>query len=149
MKYFLTIVLTALSLQATDIVDLVGLLDRNDTKGFESHIQTLSDANSAREDNKKTILMYACWVGNFDAVRYLLNKGADVAAQDMGGATALHLAIWKGYSPIALYLIEHGASGTVMSQEGMSPLDIAILKENHEVISAIDKKSPKLKSLLK
>lgn len=149
MKYFLTIVLTALSLQAADIVDLVGLLDRNDTKGFESHIQTLSDANSAREDNKKTILMYACWVGNFDAVRFLLSKGADVTAQDMGGATALHLAIWKGYSPIALYLIEHGASGTVMSQEGMSPLDIAILKENREVISAIDKKSPKLKSLLK
>lgn len=149
MKYFLSIALTALSLQAADILDLVGLLDRNDTKGFEYHVQTLTDANSVREDNKKSILMYACWMGNFEAVRYLISKGADVTAQDDGGATALHLAIWKGHSPIALYLLEHGASATAMSKEGMSPLDIAIMKENREVISAIDQKTPKLKSLLK
>lgn len=148
MKVFIALIVTVFSLQAADILDLVSLLDRNDTQTFEARVQTIADANIAREDNKKSILMYACWVGNFEAVRYLISKGADVNFQDSGGASALHLAIWKGYTPIALYLIENGASGTLMSQEGMSPLDIAILKDNREVISALEKVTPKLKPLL-
>lgn len=136
------------TLEGANILDLVGLLDRNDTVTFESRIQNISDANSAREDNKKTILMYACWVGNYEAVRYLVAKGADINAQDSGGATALHLAVWKGFTPIALYLIENGASGQTVSQDGMTPLDIAMIKENKSVIEAIEKSAPKLKPLL-
>jgi len=135
-------------LEGASILDLVELLDRNDMATFQSRIQNLSDANSAREDNKKTILMYSCWVGNFEAVQYLVTKGADVNAQDSGGATALHLAIWKGFNPIALYLIENGASGSTMSQDGMTPLDIAMMKENKTITEAIEKAAPKLKPLL-
>ena len=65
-----------------------------------------------------------------------------------GGATALHLAAWKGYTPIALYLIGKGASTTAMSKEGMTPLDIAIMRENREIMEAIEKATPKLKKLL-
>lgn len=147
-KIIFTFIFATATLCAADILDLVGLLDRNDTATFQSHIQTISDANSAREDNNKTILMYACWVGNSDAVKYLIDKGADVNAQDSGGATALHLAAWKGNTSIALYLIEKGSSVNAMSTEGMTPLDIAIMKENQEIITAIDKATPKLKPLL-
>lgn len=149
MKLLITMLLSTFLVHAADILDLVALLDRNDTKTFESRIQTIADANSIREDNKKSILMYACWVGNAEATKYLIQKGADVNAQDNGGATALHLAIWKGFTPIALYLLENGASANSLSQEGMTPMDIAVLKENKEVISAIEKASPKLKPLLK
>jgi len=138
----------ALSLQGADILELVGLLDRNDTQTFHSRIQTLSDANTAREDNNKTVLMYAVWVGNIEAVKALIEKGADVNAQDAGGATALHLAAWRGHTPIAVYLIEKGASANAMSKEGMTPLDIAMMRENHEIGAAIEKAAPKLKPLL-
>ncbi|OHD87543.1 ankyrin repeat domain-containing protein [Sulfuricurvum sp. RIFCSPLOWO2_12_FULL_43_24] len=149
MKYpFFLSIFMALSLQGADILELVGLLDRNDTQTFHSRIQTLSDANTAREDNNKTILMYAVWVGNTEAVKYLIEKGADVNAQDAGGATALHLAAWKGHTPIAVYLIEKGASANAMSKEGMTPLDIAMMRENHEIGAAIEKAAPKLKPLL-
>jgi ankyrin repeat protein len=141
--------LIALSgLHAADILELVGLLDRNDTQTFQSRVQTLSDANSVREDNNKTILMYAVWVGNTEAIKYLIEKGADVNAQDLGGATALHLAAWKGYTPIALYLLEKGASGSTMSKDGMTALDIALMRGNHEIGTAIEQASPKLKPLL-
>lgn len=140
--------LMATALQGANVLELVGLLDRNDTATFQSRIQNLSDANAAREDNNKTVLMYACWVGNLEAVQYLVSKGADVNAQDSGGATALHLAVWKGFNPIALYLIENGASGQTMSQDGMTPLDIAIMKENKTITEAIEKKLSKLKPLL-
>jgi ankyrin repeat protein len=135
-------------LYGADILNLVSLLDRNDTEKFQSQILTLQDANSAREDNNKTILMYACWVGNIDAVKYLIDKGADVNAQDIGGATALHLAAWKGFTPIALYLVEKGASGQAMSKDGMTPLDIAVMQGNKEIAEAIQKAAPKLKPLL-
>lgn len=135
-------------LSGADILNLVSLLDRNDTEKFQSQILTLQDANSAREDNNKTILMYACWVGNIDAVKYLIDKGADVNAQDIGGATALHLAAWKGFTPIALYLVEKGASGQAMSKDGMTPLDIAVMQGNKEIAEAIQKAAPKLKPLL-
>lgn len=138
----------ALTLQGADIFELIGLLDRKDTKTFQVRIQTLGDANTAREDNNKSILMYAVWVGNADAVKYLIEKGADINAQDTGGASALHLAAWKGHTPIALYLIEKGASTTAMSKEGMTPLDIAIMRENREIMEAIDKAAPKRKKLL-
>lgn len=147
-QIFILLFLMTSYMHAADILTLVSLLDRNDTATFESQIQSLQDANSAREDNNKTILMYASWVGNMDAVKYLVEKGADVTAQDIGGATALHLAIWKGYTPIALYLLEKGASGHIMSKDGLTPLDIAGMRGNKEVSSAIEKATPKLKPLL-
>lgn len=147
-RFFFLSFLFAISLQAANILDLVGLLDRNDMVTFQSRVQTLNDANSAREDNNKTILMYACWIGNTEAVKYLVLKGANVNAQDSGGATALHLAAWKGFTPIALYLIENGASGQTVSKDGMTPLDIAMMQGNQEIADAISKVAPKLKPLL-
>lgn len=135
-------------LYSADILDLVSILDRNDTTGFESKVCNALDANAMRDDNNKTILMYASWVGNIDAVRHLVEKGADVNAQDAGGASALHLAAWKGHNAIALYLIEHGASGSAMSKDGMTPLDIAMMRGNSEIAQAIEKAAPKLKPLL-
>ncbi|HEX5330929.1 ankyrin repeat domain-containing protein [Sulfuricurvum sp.] len=146
--FLIAVLVSTFSLHAADILDLVGLLDRNDTKTFQTRVQTLSDANAAREDNNKTILMYACWVGNTQAVNYLIDKGADVNAQDVSGATALHLAAWKGFTPIALHLIDRGASGSIMSKDGMTPLDIAIMQGNQEIASAIEKATPKRKKLL-
>jgi ankyrin repeat protein len=148
LKIFFASLAVAATVGAVDILDLVGLLDRNDTAAFLSQVQTLNDANAAREDNNKTILMYACWVGNTDAVKHLISKGADVNAQDAGGATPLHLAAWKGHTKIALYLIEQGASGQTMSKDGMTPLDVAMMQENREIAEAIQKAAPKLKPLL-
>jgi len=147
-KILLLAILLSNLLNGAEILKLVSLLDRNDTAAFEMQIQNLNDANAAREDNNKTVLMYACWVGNLEAVKYLVSKGADVNAHDSGGVTALHLAAWKGFAPIALYLIENGASGSTMSKDGMTPLDIAMIRENREIAEAIEKAAPKLKPLL-
>mgnify|MGYP000947729984 CR=1 FL=1 len=147
-SFFFVWILSLSTLHAADILDLVGLLDRNDTATFYTRVQNINDANSAREDNNKTILMYACWVGNADAVKYLVSKGADVNAQDSGCATALHLAAWKGFTDIVRYLLQNGASGNAMSTDGMTPLDIAMVKGNKEIAEAIQQAAPKLKPLL-
>jgi ankyrin repeat protein len=147
-KIIFILAFTLTYLDGSDILQLVALLDRNDTSTFKSDVKTIQDANALREDNNKTILMYAVWVGNDEIVKYLIDKGADVNAQDTGGASALHLAAWKGYTQIAVYLLENGASAQAMSIDGMTPLDIAKMKGNQELITAIDKSAPKLKPLL-
>lgn len=134
-------------LSGADIFKLVQALDRNDTKAFISMVNTIEDSNTARSDNNKTILMYASWVGNTEAVKHLVTVGANISAQDVSNATALHLAIWKDHTDIALYLLEQGASASAMSMDGMTPSDIAILRSNTKVIEAINKSKPKLKSL--
>lgn len=83
-----------------DIFKLVGAIDRNDTVEFISMVHTIGDANTARSDNNKTILMYASYKGNKEAVEHLIAKGANVNATDSTNATALHLAIWKDYTDI-------------------------------------------------
>jgi len=130
-----------------DIFKLVGAIDRNDTVEFVSMVQTIGDANTARSDNNKTILMYASYKGNKDAVEHLITKGANVNATDSTNATALHLAIWKDHTDIALLLLEKGASTTTMSTDGMTPGDIALIRSNTKIIEAIETSKPKRKSL--
>lgn len=147
-KILIFLLLSATLLSGADIFKLVQTIDRNDTVEFKQLVQTIEDANTARSDNNKTILMYASWVGNIDAVKHLVNLGANVNAQDSSSATALHLAIWKDHTDIALFLLQKGASSTAMSVDGMTPNDIAILRSNVSIIEAIQKAKPKLKSLL-
>lgn len=147
-KILIFLLLSATLLSGADIFKLVQTIDRNDTVEFKQLVQTIEDANTARSDNNKTILMYASWVGNIDAVKHLVDLGANVNAQDSSSATALHLAIWKDHTDIALFLLQKGASSTAMSVDGMTPNDIAILRSNVSIIEAIQKAKPKLKSLL-
>jgi ankyrin repeat protein len=147
-KLFLLFALTCSLLSGADIFKLVQAVDRNDTVAFQQMVQTLSDANTARSDNNKSILMYASWVGNSDLVEYLVSKGANINAQDSTNATALHLAIWKDHTDIALYLLNNGASSNIMSADGMTATDIATLRSNTKVIERIEVLKPKLKSLL-
>ncbi|MCK9372096.1 MAG: ankyrin repeat domain-containing protein [Sulfuricurvum sp.] len=131
-----------------DILELVRTLDANDTGTFKSLITTPDDANTMRSDNNKSILMYASWIGNSEAVEHLVASGAKVNVQDTNGVSALHLAAWKSNTPIALYLLQHGAFGNITSSDGMTPLDIARMKENQILAKEIEKTIPKLKPLL-
>ncbi len=148
-KILFFLLLLGTYLCGADILTLVQTLDRNDTKAFSQMIVTVEDANSARSDNNKTLLMYASWIGNTEAVKVLVEKGADVNTADSSGATALHLAIWRDHTDIALHLLEHGASAKAMSLDGMTPEDIAVLRTNRDVMEAISKTKtkPKLKKL--
>ncbi|MDD2830056.1 MAG: ankyrin repeat domain-containing protein [Sulfuricurvum sp.] len=146
-KLFFLFLLACSVLNGADIFKLVQAVDRNDTVTFKQMVQTISDANTARSDNNKSILMYASWVGNGDMVEYLVRQGADINAQDSSNATALHLAIWKDHTDIALFLLDHGASSTIMSVDGMMASDIAMIRSNTKVMERIESLKPKLKSL--
>ncbi|CAM2961850.1 ankyrin repeat domain-containing protein [Legionella worsleiensis] len=55
----------------------------------------------------KTPFMLAAEVANFEAMKMLLDLGANAACTDYQGQTALHLAVCQGEKAVALWLLEH------------------------------------------
>jgi ankyrin repeat protein len=70
-------------------------------------------------------LLLAAGEGRLDAVRYLLDQGADVNARDEHGRSALTEAAFNGNASVIKELILRGAELNARSDEG-TPLDIAI-----------------------
>jgi ankyrin repeat protein len=83
------------------------------------------DAGSRGGGNPKgalTPLMYAARQGSFDAVRALVEGGANLDARNGDKSTALLLAIINGKFDIGKYLVEKGANVNLASMDGATPL---------------------------
>jgi hypothetical protein len=80
-------------------------------------------------------LLLAAGEGRLDAVRYLLDQGADVNARDERGRTALTEATFYGNAPVIKELVLRGADVNAISDEGTS-LDIAV-NTKHEAIAEL------------
>ena len=66
-------------------------------------------------------LREAAGEGRVDAVRVLVEQGADVHAQDQDGDAPLHLAARKGHGEVVKVLVELGADTQARDAEGRTP----------------------------
>jgi len=80
-----------------------------------------------------TPLFLASGSGNPEAVRYLINQGADVNSRERFGQTAVTEAAFFGNISVIKELLKHGAEVNAVSDEGTA-LDIAI-KGNNTALS--------------
>lgn len=69
-----------------------------------------------------TALMHAAMMGNVDAVRLLLEHGADPNKVGIGGATALGYATVMSHADVGRLLVERGANVNVKGAGGITPL---------------------------
>ena len=60
-----------------------------------------------------------------DAVRVLVEAGADVNAANEGEFTALHAAVFRGWNEVVQYLVEHGANINARDYRGRTPFRMA------------------------
>lgn len=75
------------------------------------------------DDHQITPLMYAAEIGSVDAMRLLLDRGADVNAQNAYGSTAL---MWSVSDPAKVrLLLDHGAQVNTTAKSGRTALIIA------------------------
>jgi ankyrin repeat protein len=74
-------------------------------------------------------LCLAARAGRLNAVRYLLDHGADLNARDAAGNTALAEATYYGQVPVMKELLSRGANINTLSSTG-TPLDIALSRSN-------------------
>ena len=72
-----------------------------------------------------TPLQYACSKNQFNVVKYLISKGANIDTQDSYLWTPLHYATFSGYTDIIKYLVSKGANTTLKNRDGNSPLNLA------------------------
>src|SRR2546429_9268388 len=77
-------------------------------------------------------LLLAASEGRLNAIRYLLDQGADVNAIDNTGNTALIEATYYGHVPVIKELLVRGANINSLSAAG-TPLDIAVSRNNDAV----------------
>ncbi len=80
-------------------------------------------------------LHWAAMWGHVDAVKLLLEKGAEIDAPDSSGLTPLHWAAWQGRLEVVKYLISKGADKDATSRYGESVLNRAI---NHDHTKVVD-----------
>ena len=82
----------------------------------------LSTEKGRNPKGKLTPLMYASRDGAFEAVRALVELGADLDSVNGDNSTALLLSTINGNLDIAEYLVESGADVTIASDDGATPL---------------------------
>lgn len=62
--------------------------------------------------------------GTLDAVRLVVESGADIHAVDEGGNAALHHVVDKGFDRVVEYLVSKGADVNASNARGQTPLDV-------------------------
>jgi uncharacterized protein len=71
--------------------------------------------------------------GDADAVRELLNRGADVNGRDRYGQTGLMLAAHAGHRAVVETLLAHGANLNVTAKFGLSAVMLAVIAGHTEI----------------
>ncbi|MBW3637165.1 MAG: ankyrin repeat domain-containing protein [Armatimonadetes bacterium] len=102
--------------------------------GSNSELVTLLDKADVKkaDDNGNTPLFAAVRRGNAEYVRKVLDKGAEINAQNANGDTVLHLAAQNPGSLLKV-LLDAGARTEVKNQRGDLPLHIALRRRDDVV----------------
>jgi ankyrin repeat protein len=94
----------------------------NNLTQLKAMLDKESGANVA-DDRGITPLMYAAEIGSPDAMRLLIDRGADVNAQNAFGSTAL---MWSVSDPAKVrLLLDHGAQADTVAKSGRTALIVA------------------------
>ncbi|GFG23073.1 ankyrin repeat, PH and SEC7 domain containing protein secG [Aspergillus udagawae] len=79
----------------------------------------------AEPDRRQTPLLWAGIDRNTEAIRLLLDHGADITASDDEGCTALHFAAESGNHEAVQLLVDKGADIFAIDHSAYTPLDLA------------------------
>jgi ankyrin repeat protein len=86
-------------------------------------------------------LHVACFRGNVDFARYLLDHKADVSKRNLNGDTVLHCCIAGDFLDLACLLIEYGAERSARNSTGDTPLHYACragVRYRHLAVELVD-----------
>ena len=90
-----------------------------------------ADVNVKTKSGKTPLFRIKGTVGGKEVARLLIQKGADVNARDLSGATSLSWAALTDDYPMAQFLLQNGAHVNSKDNKGKTPLHWAIL-DNHK-----------------
>jgi ankyrin repeat protein len=97
-------------------------------------VELSEDVHSRSDMYNATPLHLASQNGHNQVACFLLERGADISAQDNIGLTSLHLASQEGHVEVAHMLIERGADVSAKDKDGETPLYRALRCGHVEVV---------------
>ncbi len=98
-----------------------------------------ADVNTTIVDTGKdlSVLQYACLHGHTQAVRLLLNHGAEMNARNGSGVTPLYVACECGHTELVEALLERGTDVNARDNFGATPLHLAGKTGNRNMIKLL------------
>ena len=114
---------------------LINAANDNHLDEIKFFIENGIDVNSKNNRNGWTALMVASSMGYLDIVKYLVEHGAIIDDQDIGGDTALMISSYNGYLDVVKYLIEKGADISLKNKLEETALDGALESGRINMIS--------------
>jgi ankyrin repeat protein len=104
--------------------DLWTAAREGDLQAIKHYIKEGGDVNALGKMFQLSAISWSALHGQTEAVRLLIENGADVNIKSGDGATALHSAAFLGRSDIAKLLLENGANIQVRNNDGATPVDV-------------------------
>ena len=90
------------------------------------------------DESSSTALHYACYCGNIDAAKILINERSNdinLNIQNKYGKTILHYACGKGYLDILKLIVKSGNIGVdIKTNKGITALQYAVVAGHTEII---------------
>ena len=117
---------------------LLQYVDSNDLAGLKTLLDTRHLPVDDRDDNQTTVLMLASGRGLVAFVRELVNRGADVNAEDGDNWTPLLFAAKEGHRDVVQFLLEQGGADLEhRDMGGWTALMWAAYKGHAEVVALL------------
>ena len=113
---------TNASTQQRNAVTTPGEQAQQQRKQLQQRLLAENDRNPRSPRGELTALMYAARDGSLNAIRALVEGGADLDARSADESTALLIASINGRFDVAKYLVESGADLNLASIDGATPL---------------------------
>ncbi len=107
---------------------------RRDMPEFFSFLLSKKVRVDTRNANNETALALAAFLGRFNYVKALVDKGAEI---NSFGWSPLIYASFNGHDTIAAYLIEHGAEVNALAENGSSALFFAARFGHEKVVDLL------------
>ena len=90
-----------------------------------------------RNSDGMTLLHEACYQGNTQLIKFLLDKSVDIDSKNLKGNTSLTFSIYRKFESNTALLLNAGADPTVVNVEGLIPFDYALETKSMSVITSI------------